>query len=195
MFDIELGPCEYEFDEMLAAADGWPSHLQNTLKPFAQLYVEAGGDIEQVDFMEVEHESQLARQGYYRSRMSSDMATTDCLLAAVMRRLTGRQSSRDVIDLIESEAQNRMNAPSIGEHLPDGKTAIDFFDELIHHGALQERDDGTVHCPIPSFRQFLIEYPTLLETPACLREAFGYDQVPDVEYQDYLGQSENPRIH
>ena len=41
--------------------------------------------------------------------------------------------------------------------LPSGMTAKDFCYHLMHRGALQERDDDTVDCPIPSFRQFLID--------------------------------------
>ena len=51
-----------------------------------------------------------------------------------------------------------MQAAGAGlKKLPPGMSADDYYNDLIHSGALQERNDGKVLCPIPSFRQFLIE--------------------------------------
>ncbi|MCY4459681.1 MAG: hypothetical protein OXC26_04655, partial [Albidovulum sp.] len=41
--------------------------------------------------------------------------------------------------------------------LADSTTPEAFFRRLVHQGALHEGADGRFHCPIPSFRSFLIE--------------------------------------
>ncbi len=49
--------------------------------------------------------------------------------------------------------------------LPEGMSAKGFLQNLVHRGALQERSDGTFHCPIPSFRTYLVEAGGLEPSP------------------------------
>lgn len=178
-FDIEMGAHEKKIDHLLAGTQGWPSHIENCLYAFAESYIERGGDIAQVDFDLVEQRSLKFRTDYYFRRMSHQMKTSDLLLAAVMQQVDGTQENRNVIDIIRDESNRRMEAFSIGEHLPTGMTSEDFYNHLMHCGALQESGDGTVDCPIPSFRQYLIDYPDRCVSSAAKRRAGGYLLPPD----------------
>ena len=82
--------------------------------------------------------------------------------------------------------------------LPSGMTATDLYDNLIHRGALQERDDDTVICPIPSFRQFLIE--KLLqheqqEQNRHTRNVLRHRALPDEFVSDDLPYEHSPYLH
>ena len=66
----------------------------------------------------------------------------------------------DVKELIETNI-----GATIPWSLPDGMNVHEFYDRLIHQGVIEKRDNGTIHCPIPSFRSFLIsngEHKTII---------------------------------
>ncbi len=155
-FELDIGSREAEFDAMLAACDGWPSHLTNGLYAFCNVFLDRDCDISRVDFAEVERISTAERNQYYAYRMSTAMRNTDLLLQDVMRHMSGRRTRREVIAIIKHQHQLHADDALSGARLPDGMSANDYFEELTHHGALQERDDGMVECPIPSFRQFIL---------------------------------------
>ena len=73
------------------------------------------------------------------------------LTAAVLHGLAPGMTRMDVLGLIEDSVIDRA-----GHRLPVGMTAKGFYTHLAHQGALQERVDDTVHCPIPSFRACLV---------------------------------------
>ncbi len=74
------------------------------------------------------------------------------LTASVMRDLDVRLDRADILGLIRSHVSD-----ATGHELPRSMSAHDFREHLVHQGALQERGDGSFRCPIPSFRNFLIE--------------------------------------
>ena len=79
------------------------------------------------------------------------MKEADGLTAAVLSRLTDCTKLSGALALIE---ENVMDIA--GHRLPEGKTANGLYTHLVHRGALQERVDGTVYSPIPSFRTYLV---------------------------------------
>ena len=155
-FEIDLKDREVEFESLLQSTEGWPSHIQNSLQAFAIHYVKANGDIDSVNFSSVEKLNAMMRENYYRRRRSKEMKVSDLLVATVMSQLTGTEELSEVIEIIELESKLGGN---FRERLPDNMTAKDFYEHLIHQGALQERGDDLVDCPIPSFRNFLINNP------------------------------------
>ncbi len=178
-FGVDLGVHEDRFDHLLAGTQGWPSHIENCLYAFAERYIETSGEIAQVDFDLVEQRSLEFRMNYYYRRMSDEMKITDILLAAVMQQINGKQRKRDVIEIIHDESNRHIETASIGEYLPAEMTAEEFCNHLMHCGALQERNDGIVECPIPSFRQYLIDYPNGSTFAFAERSAQGYLVPPN----------------
>ena len=53
---------------------------------------------------------------------------------------------------------SRNLAPPVEESVLAGPE--DYLDHLVHRGALQDDGTGRLACPIPSFRQFLVEAGT-----------------------------------
>ncbi len=156
-FGLDIGSRETEFDAMLAACDGWPAHLTNGLHAFCQVFLECDCDMARVDFAEVERISMTERHKYYQYRLSTAMKRSGFVLADVMRQLDGSQEPGDVEEIIELRAMAGEHFRRTKDRLHDGMTAWQFYEDLTHHGALQERDDGTVECPIPSFRRFILD--------------------------------------
>lgn len=190
-FQIDLGEQESQFDQMLSATHGWPCHIQNCLYAFAKYYIEAEGDIDKVDFYLVELESLRLRTDYYYDRVSTEIRNSVNLLSSVMKNLTEAMSSWEVIDIIERQSKL---AKRRTEKLPRGMTAEDYFNHLIHCGALQQSKNYGIDCPIPSFRQFLIKLPNRDKIVERHRGVFHYETPIDVEL-DYLSDSQSNVLH
>ena len=176
-FEIDLGSRTDEFDALLQRTDGWAAHLQNGLQAFAEVYLEAGCEIEAVDFTRVEQLSLETRMEYYYARLSAAMKTSSGVVGLLMKRMKGGEESRDILSMIQRIHDEHAGNRDVGLRLPDGMTAQEFYNDLIHRGALQECDDETVVCPIPSFRQYLIEKGRVGEDDYSVRR-----EVPQQRY-------------
>ena len=188
-FEIDLGRYSDDFDALLQRTDGWAAHLQNCLRAFSKVYLEAQCRIEAVDFSRVEQLSQGSRMRYYHARRSNAMKDATELLGTLMAQLTGSEERGQILDMIQRIADNNASSRSRTKKLPPGMSAEDYYNDLIHSGALQERNDGRVVCPIPSFRQFLIEVSkrvadaghSLREAPQQLHYGFTWDALQRIE--------------
>ena len=188
-FEIDLGNRADEFDALLRRTDGWASHLQNALQAFAEVYLEAGYEIEAMDFARVEQLSLETRMEYYFDRLSDAMKTSSGVVGLLMKRMKGGEVRRDILSMIQRIHDDHAGSRDVGLRLPDGMTAQEFYNDLIHRGALQERNDEIVICPIPSFRQFLIEkgrlgeddYSMRREVPQQLYYGLTWDALQRVE--------------
>ncbi len=156
-FKLDVSSREAEFDRMLAACDGWPSHLTNALRSFCEVFIENGCAIGKVDFVSVEAKSVKRRNKYHAARMSNAMKYSCSLLADVMRQIDGEQHLGEVHRIIGKRAKAGESSEDLTDQLPDGMTPAQYYDNLTHHGALQERGSGIVECPIPSFRRYIID--------------------------------------
>jgi len=134
--------------------DHFTLHVQNALMALAEEVVVADGQLGAVQPSAVQDRSRKYQLASYRIRMSPQMEKSAYLLGAVMRDLQEGQGLSDVIDSIEHHAGSR---PCCGWQLPTGMDVGAYVRHLIHRGALQEYENGTVDCPIPSFRRFMID--------------------------------------
>ncbi len=81
-----------------------------------------------------------------------------CLVGAVMAALPESGTDRAaIIDSLDRVAAAR-GAESVAWRLPRGMDNAMLFDHLVHQGALQCGTDTLYHCPIPSFRTYLIQH-------------------------------------
>ncbi len=134
-------------------SDGWPQHLYNGIRALAENLVKTEGHLARVDEAAVLTRAQKRRLIAYRARQSDEMADSRFLLAAVLTALPEQGAAPDmVLDVIERAAGN-----GTGWRLPNGMTSKLYRDHLVHRGTLQVTADRRFICPIPSFRQFLIE--------------------------------------
>ncbi len=136
-------------------SDGWPQHLQNGMRALAEGSIATGGRLAAVDEAAVLARAQQWREETYRARCSPEMRRAAPLVGAVMAALPeeGLEEYR-IVDLIAAEAGRR---EGIGWALPEGLSAAQFLDHLVHRGALQQQPDDRLACPIPSFRRFLMQ--------------------------------------
>ena len=153
-FGIEIGHCRGKLDELTEPTEGWPRHLHWALIALARAALAKGidGELDRItDWGELERESQLSRSDYYLRQQYGPMVDSAHLVSAVMQQLGNKQTRGSVKNAIEANV-----GEPITWNLPHGMNVHQFYDHLVHRGALEERADGTVHCPIPSFRKFLI---------------------------------------
>ena len=151
-FGLPEGVWQDEMRSLAAEMDHWPVHVQNALIAFAEQVV-ACGSVEDVEFAAVRRRSGELQLNYYHSRRSPEMERSSFLVSAVMCALRPGDRSGDIVDRMEMLAGSKLGSRW---RLPDGMNANGFFKHLVHRGALQQLPDGSVHCPIPSFRRYMI---------------------------------------
>ena len=142
--------------ELAAAGNHWPLHVRNALHALAEEVVARQGALHGVDYEQVARRNRELRQDYYHRRMSSAMRGSKLLLAAVMEALDP-DNDRDNDAGIVKDVINDQIGKGHGSRwqLPKGMDADDFYDHLVHQGALQEHADGSVDCPIPNFHNYM----------------------------------------
>ena len=160
-FGLKMGAQHQRLQVYCQLADDWPRHLHCAQKALAQVIVDksdaqpdftgALDALSEQEWMRVTAQFAQDRLVYYQERVSELMKFNEDLVAPLMQSL----NSRSTLVTIKKSIQR------IAEDLSDTRTrqeAEDFCDHLIHQGALQERPGKRIiHCPIPSFRTYLIE--------------------------------------
>jgi len=139
-------------DRLARDTEGWPRHLHIALQSLGREALTAEGDLSRIDWALTASRAAENRIRHYYARQSPAMKDAKGLTASVMHDLEGRLDRADILGLIRSHVSDRT-----GHELPRSMSAHDFREHLVHQGALQERGDGSFHCPIPSFRNFLVE--------------------------------------
>ncbi len=139
-------------DGLARDTEGWPRHLHIALQSLGREALTAEGDLSRIDWHLAASRAAEDRVRHYYSQQSPAMKDSKGLTASVMRDLDGRLDRADILGLIRTHVRD-----GTGHELPRSMSAHDFREHLVHQGALHERDDGSFHCPIPSFRNFLIE--------------------------------------
>ncbi len=145
-------------------SDAWPQHLHNAMRAIARGLLETGGRLDDIDAGKMREQERDLRLDVYGRRRSNPMKEARNLVAAVMR--DGQNHLSDRADILVSIARHHRTgeAPEdIPWRLPkdpDSGKPMDaeaFLRHLVHRGALQENARDAFHCPIPTFRDFLIE--------------------------------------
>ena len=160
-FGLKMGAQHQRLQVYCQLADDWPRHLHCAQKALAQVIIDKSNAqpdftgaldaLSEQEWMRVTAQFAQYRLVYYQERVSPEMEKHDGLLAHVMTSLSTTTKRSDILDMIAGRSK-----------LPDfpyyTKETTDFLDHLIHQGALQERPGKRIiHCPIPSFRTYLIE--------------------------------------
>ncbi len=130
--------------------EGWPRHMHHAFQALGHCARLANGDLSRVDWNAVHEGAESRRRAYYQSQQSPPMRYSVRLTGAVLDGLADGMKMAGVDSLIRRSVRD-----GDGWRLPKKMDADDFRQHLLHKGALQERLDGTFHCPIPSFRRFL----------------------------------------
>ena len=137
-----------------AVSRGWPAHLHNGLQILAEHLLAAGSDLTRIDPEAWQRDEKVYRDSYYSARLSDPLAETVPLLADVTVRI-GRLDHCDRGDALDI-IQARADVPGPRRTVPAGMTVSGYLNEMLVCGVLQE-DQGRLYCPIPSFRDYLVE--------------------------------------
>ncbi len=151
-FGLRADGSEPFLEELAAGAEGWPRHLHFALQALGEEALAADGDLRRVSWSASAKRAAESRLRYYRAQQSREMKVAAPLIAMALGKMGERPSLFKVRQLLAKLAAEAPDAS-----FPSGMTVDSFYDHLTHRGALQEREDASVHCPIPSFRSFLIE--------------------------------------
>ncbi len=138
-------------------SDCWPQHLHNGMRALAGELVRTEGRLADVRARIVLERETAYRERAYRARISPQMERSRRLVAALFTALPEEglfsgQTHREI------ERLRQPDTTDPEQTLPEGMRAWQFFEHLVHRGALQRRQDDRFVCPIPSFRRFLIDY-------------------------------------
>ena len=153
-FGIEIGSCRGNLELLAKHTDGWPRHLHWVLIAIAKAALAKGidGELDRItDWDELERESQQSRNDYYLRQQGELLRQRSNLVAAVLIHLNESFTAGDVQETIEAST-----GTSVKWILPPNMDSEQFYRQLVRRGVLEERANGTVHCPIPSFKSFLI---------------------------------------
>ncbi len=153
-FGLRTSGCGMRLADLAAPAQGWPRHLHFALQALGEEALAEDGDLEKIDWNRAEARAAHSRLRYYRGQRTAAMEAGECLVGAVMSDLVEGMSRMEIIDLIATKASSRFGW---GWALPSGYDPENFLQLLTHQGALQRRTDSSYYCPIPSFRNFLIQ--------------------------------------
>ena len=146
---------EHRINPLAASTEGWPRHVHFALQALAEDLVKPGVDgiLDKVEWERVMTVNMQLRQGYYRACMSPQMEESAYLVGAVMRDLDPNSGIIGVRSLIQQHCTDQP-----GRQIPEGMTVNDLTRHLILRGALQKNaDTGTIDCPIPSLRAWLVD--------------------------------------
>ena len=161
-YRVDRSGCGIDWPARLAdCSDCWPQHLHNAMRALAHGLLQVEGRLADVDADAVADREREMRENAYLARISPEIRQARRLTAAVL------------VDLPESgatweEVRNaitrlrRPDLPDIEWDLPEDMDAGAFAGHLVHRGALQRQPGGSdlYRCPIPSLRNYLIEYGT-----------------------------------
>ena len=156
--DYSSGQLEQIAGEIATRSEGWPQHVRTeTAALFAGLD-KTRGDLGTMDSKAVEQKARDWREDSYLMRQSKEIGDSFDLVASLLMAMPEPGMWRDqAVDIIEAKADQKGRK---SRQLPKGMDAEDFLDHLIHRGIFQPDETGLLSCPIPSFRNWLIECPS-----------------------------------
>ena len=139
-------------------SDRWPAHMKTAMTALARELLRTGGDLEQADWNRMRQEAASLRHRGYEARCSPEMEDASASLAKFFRMVDRPIRRTHAIDALRRQMEGDPNV-----NMPPQ----DFLMHLIHQGALHDPEgDRQYVCPIPSFRDFLIDKGTVPEGSA-----------------------------
>ncbi len=136
---------------LAAPCEGWPRHLHHALQSMGREVLRTDGDLAAVNWRRIHREAAESRLKYYRIQRDGKMRDSRILVARTMQGFHDGMVGSTVADLIQRAVEDRP-----GLRLPENMSPAGFRSHLVHRGVLHMDMDDRYHCPIPSFRSFLV---------------------------------------
>jgi len=152
--------CDDALEMIIQPTEGWPHHMHFALKEIGRLALRFAGNLTQIrkeDWISAAHKAKALRKDYYETQQSSLMKKYKAVVAEVLQSVPGSDATVDGADggQILKKITSSF-ATQYGETLSNTLSDEMFRTHLVHQGALQEKGSDLYHCPIPSFRRYLV---------------------------------------
>ena len=138
-------------------SDGWPQHLHHYMRALAGELVVKKGNLSEVNRDCIQAEGDAKRQSYYLDRLQDTRVVEHSGVLAQAARTIGDSGCRykELVRTLNGYHRREDSEPD--EVLPENMKPRAFIREMIRSG-IAHRISKQVKIPIPSFKQFLIEY-------------------------------------
>ncbi len=148
-------------------SQGWPMHCRHFLIALAEAIRAQDWRPGMVDLESVRRRAQGLRCEYYEQRMQGELEGRHILISTVLEAVgqRGTMGKLEIIDGIERAHQDRPAGDWGRGALPEGMTAGQAFEALLHAGIVQKTANGQLACPIPSLSSHLAARATLPPSP------------------------------
>ena len=134
--------------------DGWPKHVENSMRSLGEELLLTGGDLSAVDPHNVKLRATQRRVAYYNTRFGS-FDTIPKIVGEVMADIGSMPRQRHEIEeiILQTLAKPLWAQLTSGTYLPK----LD-FEFLLRHGQIDriKRDPAIFKCPIPSLQSFAV---------------------------------------
>ena len=158
-------------DALRRDSQGWPMHCRNFLIALCEEIEAKDWRPEEVNLDTVRIHAHRLRCAYYERRMQGTLEGRYVLISTVLdeAKRYGSMGKMHIMDAIDRARQDRSSGNSGRDSLPEGMTASQAFDTMLHAGIVQKVDEFGYACPIPSLSSHLAARATL--PPSLLHEA------------------------
>ncbi len=163
-FQIDIGSCRSQIDDLMAKTDGWPRHVHWAQQALAEALLVKGvdGSADKIgDWNVIYQRSDTLRQRYYEAQFSDKMEASRKLTAHIMKTVAQAQKDGKTIqfdNVVDIAGKYTKSDRSSGWKVPEGETPYSYVTHLVHCGALQRTlNPRTMTCPIPSFQTYIIQ--------------------------------------
>ena len=144
-------------------SQGWPMHCRNFLIALCEQIRGQDWQPEAVDLDTVRIHAHRLRCAYYEQRMQGALRNRYRLISKVLEEMRQASSMQD--DQIMYAIARAHQDPDLDElgrgSLPEGVTAEQAFDAMLHAGIVQKKGRASHVCPIPSLAGYVAAMATL----------------------------------
>ncbi len=162
-------------------SQGWPMHCKNFLIALCEEIRRKDWRPQAVSLDAVRMRAQQLRFIFYAQRMQGGLQSRYVLVSKVleeMRRMPPMPDSL-IMDAIGRAYRDGPPDDFGPGSLPEGMTAGQTFDAMLHAGILQQAGDGRFACPIPSLASYVAARATL--PPSLLHEAVLAESLKEMD--------------
>ncbi len=148
-------------------SQGWPMHCRNFLIRLSEEIQAKDWRPDMVDLSTVRASAQQLRFIYYSHRMQGALEDRYILVSKVLEAMQrGIPKMRgQIVELIEKAHQNSSPGAFGWSAVPEGLTAEQVFDVMLHVGIIQKLGNGKFVCPIPSLANYFAAKATFPPSP------------------------------
>ena len=136
--------------------DGWPKHVENTMRSIGEELLKTDGDLSAVDQIAIKHRATNRRVDYYNSRFGP-FETNPRIIGEIMAEIGPKpRSGEEILEIIGKTIEK----PKWATNTINPKIKGLNFDFLQRYGFLDRIPDDPTEfkCPIPSLQSYAVTW-------------------------------------